>query len=371
MTERDAVSMALALHEPDFEAIKQNCKNEIRRPIPFKKLLSFAAVLVLAVGAFIALQKLPLHTPGIDPGVSTTEPSGTETTQSVPGVDPVTSDAPSDPYTSTTDVTPSTPSQDEPLHYTGNKKITSLYDAIDFQGGSGDTPLAILSFGKYTSGGVLLEKYTDISGTKDVPTLYINGDVCHAPNIPAIPYDDALAAARKKVGALSLAGCYIARLQSADGVLDCPFYCFFFFVGDPADDVTCFVQVPAYDLSDYYGVDFPLIDSVEAIGFELPENNGEGDLFVYSYYDHSFSLAISSEQYRLELASPTPGGMYTALTKLIPTEGALHYNEGDGCYYTDEGVRFLFEGYSQVFILPFPDSAAAFSFSTAYIDESH
>lgn len=366
MTEKKAVSMALSLHEPDFEAIKQNCKNEIRRPIPFKKLLPFAVVLVLAVGAFIALQKLPLHTPGIDPGVSTTEPSGTETTQYVPGVDPATSDTQSDPNTSTTDVTSSTPSQDEPLHYTGNRKITSLYDAIDFQGGAGLTDLAILSLGKHTNGGVLLEKYTDISDTKDVPALYINGDECHAPNIPAVPYDDALAAAREKIGSLSLAGCFIFRLQSADGVLDCPFYNFIFFVGDPADDVTCFVQVPAYDLSDYYGVVFPLIDPVEAVGFELPENNGEGDLVVYDFYDNSFALTVSSEQYRLELTSPTPGGMYTALTKLIRMEGALYYNDTDGLYYTDEGVRFLFEGYSQIFILPFPDSAAAFAFSTIY-----
>ena len=366
MTERDAVSMALALHEPDFESIKQNCKNEIRRPISFKKLLPFAAVLVLAVISFIALQKLPLHTPGVDPGISTTAPSETETTQYAPGVDPTTSDTPSDPQTSTTDVTPSTPSQDEPLHYTGNKKITSLYDAIDFQGGSGDTPLAILSFGKYTSGGVLLEKYTDISGTKDVPTLYINGDECHAPNIPAVPYDDALAAAREKVGSLSLAGCYIVRFQSADGVLDCPFYNFIFFVGDPADDVTCFVQVPAYDLSDFYGVDFPLLNSVEFVGEKLPDNSGQGYLVVYPAYDDTFSLAISSDYYFLELTSPTPGGMYTALTKLIPTEGALHYNETDGCYYTDEGVRFLYEGWEQIFILPFPDSAAAFAFSTIY-----
>lgn len=366
MTERDAVSMALALHEPDFEAIKQNCKNEIRRPIPFKKLLSFAAVLVLAVGAFIALQKLPLHTPGIDPGVSTTEPSGTETTQYVPGIDPATFDTQSDLNPSTTDMTPSTPSQDEPLHYTGNRKITSLYDAIDFQGGAGLTDLAILGLGEVTSGGVWLEKHTDISKTKTVPALYINGDECHAPNIPEVPYDDALAAAREKIGSLLLAGCYIFRLQSADGMLDCPFYSFHFFVGDPADDVTCCVQVPAYDLSDFYGVDFPLLNSVEFVGEKLPDNSGQGYLVVYPAYDDTFSLAISSDYYFLELTSPTPGGIYTALTKLIPTEGALHYNETDGCYYTDEGVRFLYEGWEQIFILPFPDSAAAFSFSSFY-----
>ena len=371
MTERDAVSMALALHEPDFEAIKQNCKNEIRRPIPFKKLLSFAAVLVLAVGAFIALQKLPLHTPGIDPGVSTTEPSGTETTQYVPGVDPATFDTQSDPTPSTTDMTPSTPSQDEPLHYTGNRKITSLYDAIDFQGGAGLTDLAILGLGEVTSGGVWLEKHTDISKTKTVPALYINGDECHAPNIPEVPYDDALAAAREKIGSLLLAGCYIFRLQSADGMLDCPFYSFHFFVGDPADDVTCFVVVPAYDLSDFYGVDFPLLNSVEFVGEKLPDNSGQGYLVVCPAYDDTFSLAISSDYYFLELTSPTPGGMYTALTKLIPTEGALHYNETDGCYYTDEGVRFLYEGWEQIFILPFPDSAAAFSFSSTYGWMSH
>ena len=338
MTEKEAVSMALALHEPDFEAIKQNCENEIRRPIPFKKLLPFAAVLVLAVGAFIALQKLPPHTPGVDPATSGTR---------------------SDPYTSTTDVTPSTPSQDEPLHYTGNRKITSLYDAIDFQGGAGLTDLAILVLGEETSGGVWLEKYTDISKTKTVPALYINGEECHAPNIPAIPYDDALAAAREKIGSLSLAGCYIARLQSADGVLDCPFYNFIFFVGDPADDVTCCVQVPAYDLSDFYGVDFPLLDSVQFVGEKLPgqESNTR---FLFDHYDHSFSLCMSSEDYWLEQISPTPSGMYTALTKLLPTEGALHYNDTDGCYYTDEGVRFLYEGWDQLYILPFPDSAAAF-----------
>ncbi len=66
------------------------------------------------------------------------------------------------------------------------------------------------------------------------------------------------------------------------------------------------------------------------------------------------------------LTSPTPSGMYTALTKLIPTEGALHYNDTDGCYYTDEGVRFLFDGFNQIFILPFPDSAATFAFSMSY-----
>ena len=50
----------------------------------------------------------------------------------------------------------------------------------------------------------------------------------------------------------------------------------------------------------------------------------------------------------MALTSLTPGGMYTALTKLISSEGALHYNDTDGCYYTDEGVRFLFEVLSVV-----------------------
>ena len=47
-------------------------------------------------------------------------------------------------------------------------------------------------------------------------------------------------------------------------------------------------------------------------------------MVVYYAFAHSFLLSVSSEQYRLEFMFPTSGGMYTALTKLIPVEGALH-----------------------------------------------